>query len=367
MSGPLVSYSGRFGVNIPEGRCRKTLPTAAVALSGGVDSATTALLLKERGYRVFTLTMATNDRVTEEAARVAAFLRVPHRVIDVHDLFETRVIGPFCAAYLRGNTPNPCITCNRDLKYGALFRHALSLGADYFATGHYARVRFDPEYRRYVLLRGRDPRKDQSYVLFYLDQERLSRLLLPLGEFSKEQVRRRARAAGIPFAATESQEICFVPGDDYRRFIRTRCGARIKEGPVLDGRGNVLGRHKGIPFYTIGQRRGLGLALGKPVFVVGFDRERNAVIVGPEKQLWRTGLRAVEVNYILDRPGDVTPVAVQIRYRTRAAPALLYTETADTARISFEKPQRAVTPGQAAVFYRDEYVLGGGIITDTRD
>jgi tRNA-specific 2-thiouridylase len=306
--------------------------------------------------------MATDDRVTTAAARVAAFLGVPHQVVDLDDLFEGRVVGPFCNAYLRGITPNPCIACNRELKYGALLRHALDHGADFFATGHYARVRFDPEHRRYVLLRARDPHKEQSYVLFHLDQERLSRLLLPLGELTKEEVRHKARAAKIPFTPGESQEICFIPEDDYRSFIRKRYGDRIRKGPFLDHRGNVLGQHRGIPFYTIGQRRGLGLALGQPVFVLGFDRKRNAVIVGPDEQLWRTDLHAVKVNYILDRPKDGTLIEAQIRYRTKAAPARLHSEGPDTARLRFEKPQRAIAPGQAVVFYRGEYVLGGGTI-----
>lgn len=339
------------------------MATVAVALSGGVDSSTAALLMKEAGHQVFTLTMATNDRVTAEAARVAAFLGLPHHVVDVKALFEQRVVEPFCTAYLEGRTPNPCIACNRDLKYGALFQQAVEWGADFFATGHYARARFEPEPGRYVLLRARDPRKDQSYVLFYLDQERLARLLLPLGDLTKETVRAKARAAGIPFTAAESQEICFVPGDDYRTFIRRRCGQAVAEGPFVDRQGNVLGRHRGIPFYTVGQRRGLGLALGRPVFVLGFDRERNAVIVGPEEELWQTSLVASEVNYILPQPAEGTPIEAQIRYRAKAAPARLYPEPPGAARVVFEKPQRAVTPGQAVVFYQGERVTGGGIIS----
>jgi len=339
------------------------LATVAVALSGGVDSSTTALLMKEAGHRVFTLTMATNNRVAAEAARVAAFLGLPHHVPDVSDLFEQLVIGPFCAAYLEGRTPNPCVACNRDLKYGALFRQALEWGADYFATGHYARVQLEPESGRYLLLRARDPRKDQSYVLFHLDQERLARLLLPLGNLTKGMVREKARSAGIPFAAAESQEICFVPGDDYRAFIRRRCGRAVTEGPFVDRQGNVLGRHRGLPFYTVGQRRGLGLALGRPVFVLGFDRERNAVIVGPEEELLRTDLLAVEVNYIVQQPDEGTPIEVQIRYRAKAAPARLYPQPSGTAEVIFDRPQRAVTPGQAAVFYQGERVVGGGIIS----
>lgn len=339
------------------------MATVAVALSGGVDSSTTALLMKEAGHRVFTLTMATNNRVAAEAARVSAFLGLPHHVPDFSELFEQRVIGPFCAAYLEGRTPNPCVACNRDLKYGALFRQAVEWGADYFATGHYARVRFESEPGRYVLLRARDPRKDQSYVLFHLDQERLSRLLLPLGELTKEMVRQKAQTAGIPFAAAESQEICFVPGDDYRAFIRKRCGRPVTEGPFMDRHGNVLGRHQGLPFYTVGQRRGLGLALGRPVFVLGFDRERDAVIVGPEEELLRTDLLAVEVNYIVQQPGEGTPIEAQIRYRAKAAPARLYPQPSGAAEVIFDRPQRAITPGQAAVFYQGERVVGGGIIS----
>lgn len=337
----------------------------AVAMSGGVDSSVTVLMLKEQGYRVFGLTMPTSEKAVRQARRVADFLGIDHRVADLGSLFQDQVVDYFCRAYLAGRTPNPCIACNRHVKYGALFDYALSQGADYFATGHYARIEEDRSHSRYLLLRGLDPKKDQSYVLYHLTQDRLRRLLLPLGTISKDEVKRKAERAGIPYVREESQEICFVPDDDYRRFLIERHGAAIKPGCFVDKEGRVLGRHKGLPFYTIGQRKGLGLALGKPVYVIGLDARTNTVILGPESDLTAGGLIAAETHFIMEEYARAdTPVEVQIRYNARAVSARLFPASGDTCRVVFDQPQRAVTPGQAAVFYHGEYVVGGGIITD---
>lgn len=341
------------------------MKTVAVAISGGVDSAVTALILKELGFRVFGLTMPTSGEAVTRARRVADYLGIEHVVVDLGPLFEERVVGYFCRAYLAGRTPNPCIACNREVKYGALLDHALDRGADYFATGHYARVAKDPRANRYLLLRGRDVRKDQSYVLYHLPQARLRRLQLPLGTRHKEEVRRRAEAAGLPCGREESQEICFVPDDDYRRFLSAKHGAAIRPGNFIDRQGRVLGRHKGLPFYTIGQRRGLGVALGKPVYVTGLDPRTNTVILGPEADLMAGGLATGETHYIMEEFARAdTPVEVQIRYNARAVPARLFPERAGRCRVVFDVPQRAVTPGQAAVFYHGDHVVGGGIITE---
>lgn len=337
----------------------------AVAMSGGVDSSVTVLMLIEQGYRVFGLTMPTSKKAVRQARRVAGFLGIDHLVADLGSLFQDQVVDYFCRAYLAGQTPNPCIACNRHVKYGALFDYALSQGADYFATGHYARIEQDRSRDRYLLLRGLDPKKDQSYVLYHLTQDRLQRLLLPLGALSKDEVKRKAERAGIPYVREESQEICFVPDDDYRRFLIERHGAAIKPGHFVDKEGRVLGRHKGLPFYTVGQRKGLGLALGTPVYVIGLDARTNTVILGPESDLTAGGLIAAETHFIMKEYARTdAPVEVQIRYNARAVPARLFPSPGDTCRVRFERPQRAVTPGQAAVFYHGEYVVGGGIITD---
>lgn len=341
------------------------MKTAAVAMSGGVDSSTTALLLKERGYRVFGLTMPTSELAVEQARRVADFLGIDHVVADLGDIFKTRVVEYFCRAYLAGQTPNPCISCNRHVKYGVLFDFALARGADYFATGHYARVHKDEQHQRHLLLRGVNPRKDQSYVLYHLPQERLRRLLLPLGEMmTKDQVRQKAEAAGLPYIRQESQEICFIPGDDYRGFLTRRYGTEIKPGSFIDTKGRVLGRHRGLPFYTIGQRKGLGVALGSPAYVVGLDPAANTVVLGKESDLMAAGLLAAETHFIMPEYARAdTALEVQIRYNAGAVPARLFPDDEETVRVIFDRPQRAVTPGQAAVFYHGDYVVGGGIIT----
>lgn len=341
------------------------MKTVAVAISGGVDSAVTALLLKEQGYRVFGVTMPTTATVAARARQIADYLGIDHLVADLGPIFQERVIEYFCRAYLDGRTPNPCLACNRHVKYGALFDCALARGADYFATGHYARVKEDREHGRHLLLRGLDPRKDQSYVLYHLPQNRLRRLLLPLGTLSKDAVRQKAARAGLPYGREESQEICFVPDDDYRRFLAERYGDAIRPGNFVDREGRVLGRHGGLPFYTVGQRKGLGIALGTPVYVIGLDARANTVILGSEADLAAGGLIAEQTHFIMNEYARAdTPVEVQIRYNARAVPARLFPAAGNTCRVVFDRPQRAVTPGQAAVFYDNAYVVGGGIIVD---
>jgi tRNA-specific 2-thiouridylase len=351
-----------------------------VAMSGGVDSSVTAALLLEQGYEVIGVTMQIWDpRVTEvagdyvgccslsavdDARAVANKLDIPYYVLNFYDLFRETVVDDFCREYMRGRTPNPCVVCNRVVKFEALLRKALGLGADYVATGHYARIGYEAEIGRYTVKKAVDPRKDQTYFLYTLTQSQLAHTLMPLGEYTKDEVRRMAADRGLKTAEKpESQEICFVPDNNYRNFLRENVAGEIKPGPFLDLEGNVVGRHEGIAFYTIGQRRGLGLALGERVYVVDIDPERNAVIVGPEEALNRTGLVAGDLNLILvNHLTGPERVHAQIRYNSRPAPANITPLPGGRVRVDFDAPQRAITPGQAVVFYRDDYLLGGGTI-----
>lgn len=350
-----------------------------VAMSGGVDSSTAAALLKEQGYEVIGVTLeiwpldvppppgeigCCSLSAVEDARRVANLLGIPHYVLNFRSVFQEKVIDYFISDYLSGRTPNPCIACNRFIKFEALLRKALALGMDYIATGHYARIFYDKERRRYLLAKGRDPNKDQSYVLYTFTQEQLARTLLPLGEYTKDEVRKMAQEYGLPVAwKSESQEICFVTVGDYREFIRERARVPIRPGPILDVKGRVLGQHRGLPYYTVGQRRGLGVALGRPVFVVALDPRRNAVIVGNEEDLLQSKLRSRDNNYILwDEPPLEVEVKAKIRYRSPEAAALLRPQPHRVAEVEFKEPQRAVTPGQAVVYYQGDLVVGGGTI-----
>lgn len=350
-----------------------------VLMSGGVDSSTAAALLCRQGYEVIGITMKVwedaglPDEFTrrccsaadaDDARRVCACLSIPHYVSNAKAAFRKYVVDPFCTAYLAGRTPNPCIVCNTEIKFRLMLRRARALGATHVATGHYARIERDEAAARRLLLKGRDPAKDQSYFLYDLTQRQLAHIMFPLGDLTKTEVRRLAREFGLLTAEKpESQEICFVPEGDYRKLLEQVASDKLKPGPIIHVDGNALGSHKGIANYTIGQRRGLGIAYPRPLYVVGFDMERNAVIVGTSEHLWASELIAEKVNWIsLKKLHEPTRVKARIRYKHEESPATISPMEDGNVLVRFDNPQRAITPGQSVVFYDDEVVVGGGII-----
>jgi len=347
------------------------------ALSGGVDSAVATALLVEAGYEVIAISMLLAGNVEsrdggccsiddfQDARRVAEHLGIPYYVLNLKDAFHHRVIDVFTSEYLRGRTPNPCLLCNRDLKFDLLWQRARELDADFVATGHYARIEYDPQTARYQLLRGADSRKDQSYFLFTLSQAQLARTLFPVGRMAKDEVRKKARTLGLRVAEKpESQDICFIPDGDYARFIERRLSPeQVKTGEIVDQEGNVLGVHDGIHRFTVGQRRGLGVGgLAEPRYVTHIDAQSGRVTIGPKTQLSSRGLIATNVNWTEEAPGAEQPMTVKIRYRHPALPARVVPQPEGKAAVWFEHASPAVTPGQAAVFYDGDRVLGGGWI-----
>ena len=352
-----------------------------IGMSGGVDSSVAALRLQQEGYDVTGVTLklfgdediiqapdATRTccalRDVEDARSVAYRLGFEHLVFNFKDAFRSHVMQPFCDSYLRGETPNPCIDCNRHIKFDAMLRRAEALGYDYIATGHYAVRRQDPKTGRYLLCRPKDRSKDQTYVLYNLTQHQLAHSLFPLGDLEKAQVRQMAEAAGLVNShKPDSQDICFVPDGDYAGYIRHATGAEIQPGDFLDTAGNPIGRHRGLIHYTIGQRKGLGLSLGRPAYVVGKDAASNTVTIGAESDLYTDSFTVRDLNWIsipaLTAPMQVT---VKTRYSQTEVPCRIEPMEDDTCRAVFETPQRAVTAGQSAVFYDRDTVVGGGII-----
>lgn len=352
-------------------------PRVVVGLSGGVDSSATAALLLAQGFEVIGITLklwardcvnraedkCCGPQAVTDARAVCHKLGVPYYLIDEAAEFQRRVINYFAAEYQAGRTPNPCVLCNQHLKFGALIDRADQLGAEFIATGHFARVeRADG---RVLLQRGRDRRKDQSYFLFSLRQDQLARTLFPLGDLTKTDTREVARQCRLKTAEKEeSMEICFVPDKDYGRFLQQAGLVQKHRGEITDVHGRVLGAHDGIEFYTIGQRKGLGISSAKPLYVIGLDAAANRVIVGDDSLLEREEFTVERCNWIpFDAPPPTLEATVKIRYNHPGTPATVTPLAGGGATVKLHEPQRAITPGQAAVFYQDELVVGGGWIT----
>ena len=358
--------------------------TVVVAMSGGVDSSVAALLLHKQRYRVIGITMKLWDfeqvggninyesgccspQSFNDARMICVSLGIPYYVLNFSREFYAQVVEDFVDEYLAGRTPNPCIRCNTKIKWQTLLEKSEELGADLIATGHYARVVHNTKTGRYELLRGKDKQKDQSYALWGLSQHSLSRTIFPLGEYSKTEIRNLARKFNLHTAdKNESQEICFVPDNDYHRLLRrarARPDREIKKGNIINTQGEIVGRHDGYPFYTIGQRKGLGGGFRKPMYVVDIDASKNQITIGGQEDLLCRDFIIDNINLIsISEIKQPTPAKIKIRYNDNGQEGMLYAHKSDQIRIVFKNPQRAVTPGQSAVFYANDRVLGGGII-----
>lgn len=335
-----------------------------LGMSGGVDSSVAAAVLLEKGYDVLGTTLLLcegEDNNTSDAKKVCDKLAISHTSFDLREDFKAKVIRDFTDKYINGLTPNPCLECNKNIKFGKMLKIAKQNACDKIATGHYARI--EERNGRFLLKKAKDEAKDQSYVLYMLTQEQLSCVLFPLGEFTKAEIRKKAEELGLINAnRPDSQDICFVPDGDYASFIEENFDFKSQKGNYVDINGNVLGEHNGVIRYTLGQRKGLGIALGKPQFVIDKNAETNQVVLGDEEHLFKTRVEVKDVNFIpfdtLEKP---MRVEAKLRYRHKASPAVINQE-GDKVIIEFDEPQRAASPGQAAVFYDGDIVIGGGTI-----
>ena len=342
----------------------------AVAMSGGVDSSVTAALLQQQGHEVIGITMRLfapcctgSGSAAHDAAAVARHLGIPHHVADFEAEFRELIINDFIAEYGSGHTPNPCVRCNRFIKFGLLLDKARELGADLLATGHYVRKTIDPDGTCHLRMARNIP-KDQSYFLYTLTQERLARLLFPLGEIeSKDEVRRLARGFGLPVAEkSDSQEVCFIPGDDYVAFLEGNAGLADSGGEIVHLNGQLLGRHGGTHRFTIGQRKGLGIAWSEPLYVVAIETGTNRVVVAEQQHVFAEGLLAENPGWVITPQGSDCAVTCKIRYRHQPVGCRVRTLENGTCEVHFDQPQKSVTPGQSVVFYRGDEVLGGARI-----
>ena len=350
-----------------------------LGMSGGVDSSVSALLLKQAGYDVIGATMrlwedkenpeieggCCSFSATYDAKRVCDKIGIPHYTLDCRESFDDKVVNDFINCYECAKTPNPCIECNKYLKFDLFYKKALELGCDYISTGHYAKVEYSEKYNQYVLKKSNASKKDQTYFLYSMNKNVLSKLVFPLENFEdKSEIRKIAEENGLAVAKKpDSQEVCFIPDNNYIGFIKKYSTKKIKGGNIVLKDGTILGKHEGLINYTVGQRKGLGISYKEPLYVIKLDKDTNEVIVGTEKELYSTVLYANELNFLLDLDlSKKMDVKAKIRYRAKEADAVIYPEENGMVKVEFKEPQRAITPGQSVVFYIDDVVLGGGKI-----
>lgn len=345
-----------------------------IGMSGGVDSSVAAYLLKEKGYEVIGATIQTwfdtdskneeaVESTVEDAKKVCKKLGIPFYVIDLRNEFKKNVIDYFVNEYMCGKTPNPCVQCNKTIKFGAFLEKAKELGADYLATGHYAKI-VKEDNGRYYIKKAEDDNKDQTYMLYKLSQEQLRHILMPCGEYKKSEIREIAKKIGLEVHdKKDSEEVCFIPDNNYGEYIKKIKNGKIKEGYFVDKNGNILGKHKGIMNYTIGQRKGLGIALGKPVFVTKIIASKNRIVLGDEEEIFKNVLIAKDTNFIIfDNLNYELRVKAKIRYSMKPAEASIIPIDKNKVKVVFKDKQRAITKGQSVVFYIEDYLVGGGII-----
>lgn len=346
-----------------------------LGMSGGVDSSVAAILLQEQGYEVYGVTLklwegqeestCCNLESTLEAKRICDKLNIPHYTINAKELFQKHVIDDFICQYKNCRTPNPCIECNKYLKFGYMYQKAKELEIEYIATGHYAKAEYSEEYGRYVIKKADNVAKDQSYVLYNIPKEVVGKVVFPLANMeSKEEIRQIAREHGLEVAnKPDSEDICFIPDGDYKRFLEENSDLKAKEGNIVNQKGEILGKHQGLYRYTIGQRKGLGIAYSEPLFVIGFQPEKNELIVGTEKEIYKKEMLVNQLNFLLiDKLEKPMKVMVKTRYSSKEYPATIEMIQEDTIKVIFDEEVSRITPAQSAVFYIDDIVLGGGKI-----
>ena len=342
-----------------------------LGMSGGVDSSVSAILLKGQGYDVIGITLqlyagsCCNLETNLDAKNVCKSLDIPHITLDLRKEFKCNVIDDFINEYSNNRTPNPCIECNRFMKFGAMFEKAKELGCDYIATGHYAKIEYSEKYKQNVLKKSNNIAKDQSYVLYCIPKELLNKVIFPLGEYeSKEEIREIARKHMLKVAnKPDSEDICFVPDGNYKKYLEENSNLKPKEGNIVNKNGKILGKHNGLYNYTIGQRKGLGISYKEPLFVIGFNKEKNELIVGTNEETYQKEMIVKNLNWLLvNELKEKCEVGVKTRYSTKESKAIIEQIDSDTVKVCFNEPAQRITPGQSAVFYLDDVVLGGGKI-----